>query len=178
MGSEATQLLQVQGGETGQALGPVGAEAKPHGPRISGVLVALHQTGRHSAVDQLDRAVMADQQVASHVPDGRSGTVRMSADREQELVLRWSNASRRGLVGTPTQEPAQPGAKVEQPLVMPLLQRHDPTLSCGRLGAADLGGGAKLVAPAMRGEILRGQVYRDAMWIAGRHQEVVTCRHE
>ena len=126
---EEPELLQVQSGRPGKAVGPIRGEAEPHRPQIA-VRAPLHQPGRTRPVDQLDRAVMAHQQVASHLPDGRAGWVWMAADGKQQLVLGWSHARHGGLVGAPAQEPVQPGAEVEQPLVGSSLQRHHPTLSC------------------------------------------------
>jgi hypothetical protein len=108
---------------------PVPGEAEPDRPRVVGVLAALDQARRHRTVDQLDRAVVADQQVAGDVADGRARRVAVATDREQELVLRRGQPGGDGPVGAPAKEPSQPGAEVEQPLVVPLLQGHGATLT-------------------------------------------------
>ena len=120
----------MQSGQPGKTVGPIRGKATPHRPQIVAVLAPLHQPGRHPPVDQLDRAVMAHQQAASDLPDGRAGWVWMPPDRNQQLLWGWRHARHGGLVGAPAQGPAPPGADVEQPLVVSLLQRHIPALSC------------------------------------------------
>jgi hypothetical protein len=52
-------------------------------------------------VDQLDGAVVAQQQGPGDLADGRPIRVGMAADGQQQLVLGWGEPGRSGLLGAP-----------------------------------------------------------------------------
>jgi hypothetical protein len=83
---------------------------------------ALQQPGGLRPVDQLHRAVVAQQQVPGDLADGGPARVGVAADRQQQLVLRGREAGGGGLLGAPAQEPAQPGPKAQQAFVLGLVE--------------------------------------------------------
>jgi hypothetical protein len=93
-------------------------EPEAHGASIVGVRAAGYEAGGLGAIDQPDRAVVAQQQVVGDVADRRPARVRMTADREEELVLCGSEPGRARLLLAPAQEPAQARAKLQQPPVV------------------------------------------------------------
>jgi hypothetical protein len=101
----------VRGGQPGQALSAVGGEADPD--EAAGVVIApsLHQPGRLGAVDQLDGAVMTEQQVAGQVADGRAAPSAVAFDCQQQLMLGRSQADVARLSLGPVLEAAQASAE-------------------------------------------------------------------
>ncbi len=69
-------------------------EGEAHGSVVVGVGQAVDEAAALGAVDELDHAVVAEQQVIGNVADGRVAVV--AADRQQQLVLRGCQA---GLLG-------------------------------------------------------------------------------
>ena len=61
-------------------------------------------------------------QVAGDLADGGAAGVVMPADGQQQLVLGRGDPGRLGLLPAPGQEPSQPGAEGEQPLVVVVVQ--------------------------------------------------------
>src|SRR5690606_33406563 len=68
----------------------------------------------HRTIDQLDDAVVTQQQVVGHVTDRRD--VAVTPYGEEELVLRAGEAHCLGLVLTPMLEPSQTVTEGEEPL--------------------------------------------------------------
>jgi hypothetical protein len=81
------QLDQVGRGQVVQDLLASAGEPDPDEPAVAGVGRSPHQAGGLRAVDQLDRAVVPQQQVAREIPDGRRLGAGMALDRDQELML-------------------------------------------------------------------------------------------
>ena len=78
-------MLLAQRSELRRAL--VG-QVQPHDAEAVGVRPALDEAGGGRAVDQADRAVVAEQQAVGDIADGRPAGIRVAADGQQELVLR------------------------------------------------------------------------------------------
>jgi hypothetical protein len=87
-------------------------EAHTHHAVVVGIGYSFDEPGRCSAVDELDDAVVAQQQVTGDFPDRRRRA--LTADREQELVLGPGEPDRLGLILAPPLEPSQAVAKGEQ----------------------------------------------------------------
>jgi hypothetical protein len=101
---------------SGQGLDPPRAqvgELESHDSLVMLVIDALHQSSADGAVDELDDAVVPEQEVLGDFPDRRRRA--MPADREQELVLGAGEPDGLGLRFAPVLEPAQPVAEIQQP---------------------------------------------------------------
>lgn len=106
---EAFELLDVEGGERLESLRTHSGEREADDPVIVVVPDADHETGLDGAVDETDRAVVAEQEVVRHLADGRPSRVTVAADREQQLVLGRCEAGRLRLLLAPALESSQPG---------------------------------------------------------------------
>lgn len=84
--------------------------------RVGRVGPAAHEAGRLRPVHELHHAVMAKQQVAGEIADGRRDLARMTLDRDQQLVLDMGQAHRASLVFAPSLKAAQADAKGEKVL--------------------------------------------------------------
>src|SRR5262245_41634777 len=93
---QAVQLLEVGGRERRQAAAAPRREAEPDDAPIVRVDLALDEPGAFGPVDELDGAVVAEQQMFRDVTDRR--IARMAADGEQQLVLRRGQPGRLGLL--------------------------------------------------------------------------------
>jgi hypothetical protein len=100
---EPAELLKVRGAERGAAPRSGWGQLQPHQPPVV-VVVPADEAERFHPVGQLDRAVVADEQVGRQFADGRAGRVGMDAQHQQQLVL------------------GHPGG--EQVLVPPIVQRR------------------------------------------------------
>jgi hypothetical protein len=110
------QLDQVSRSQVVEdSLAPAG-QPDPDEPAVAGVGGSLHQASRLRAIDQLDRAVMPQQQVAREVSDRRRLGAGMALDRDQELMLDMSQPGLASLILAPPLEPAQAAAERQQVL--------------------------------------------------------------
>lgn len=117
----------MQGGERPELVLPEGREADPDHPSIAGDRsFPDHKASGDRAIDQLDHAVVPQEQVIGDVADRRTMRMLVTADREQELMLRRGQSSSRRLIRAPTQEPSQAVAEPEElgVLVVPDPSRH------------------------------------------------------
>ena len=71
-----------------------------------GIADPLDQTGCGCSVDELDNAVVSQQQVLGHLPD--RGRLAVASNGEQQLVLRSGEPDGLCLVLAPVLEAAQP----------------------------------------------------------------------
>jgi len=117
----------VGSGEGGQQRLAVGGEPHPDHAVVVGIGGALHEIRLLCAIDQLDSAVVAEQEVAGDVADRRVAP--MPPDGQQQLVLRRRQALVPGLLLAPVEEAPELVAQVEELLVVPIGQR-----SLARLG--------------------------------------------
>ena len=115
---EVGQLVEVLLAERLELARALLGEAQAHDAEVVVVLAARDQPGLLGAIDEPDRAVMAQHEVAGDVADGRSARVVMTADGEQQLVLGRGEARGLGVLLAPAQEPAQTGAQLEEPPVV------------------------------------------------------------
>lgn len=124
------ELVEVGGGQAVQAFLAIGGEPDAGKAPVVVVAPSLHQLGRLGAVNQLDGAVMTQQQIAGEIPDGRALRSWVALDRQQQLVLGRCQADLARLGLAPVQEPAQAGPECQQVLVVVLGQLthipHDP----------------------------------------------------
>jgi len=97
---------------------PASGEPQAHDTPVVGVVDAPDQARFLGTVDELHRAVVAQQQRVGEVTHGRSAITPMAAYREKELVLRGGDARGDGLRLAPVQELAQRGAELQQALVV------------------------------------------------------------
>jgi hypothetical protein len=98
---------------------------------VDGVGVPVDEPGTHRAVDETDGAVVSQQQCGRYVTDRWSLAVRMSPDREQELVVCGCDADGGCLLFAPMKELAESGPKVEEApvvVVVGLVISHQPDI--------------------------------------------------
>lgn len=98
---------------------PEGREHQPHGASVPLVASANDQTGRHGPIDELDGAVVPQEQMVRHRRDRRAEGVPVPADREEQLVLGRGQSLRTGSLGAPAQEPAKAVPEPQELLVLP-----------------------------------------------------------
>ena len=115
---EVRELLEVLLAERLELPGALIGEAQAHDAEVVGVLAARDQPGLLGAVDEPDRAVVAQHEVAGDVADRRPARVAVAADGEQQLVLGGREARGLGVLLAPAQEAAQTGAQLQQPSVV------------------------------------------------------------
>ena len=112
---ELVEVLLAEGLELARTL--VG-EAQTHDAEVVVILAARDQPSLLGAIDQPDRTVVTEDEVAGDIPDGRSARVVMTADGEQQLVLGGGEACGLGVLLAPAQEPPQTGTQFQQPPVV------------------------------------------------------------
>lgn len=117
------ELLKVRGAERGAAPRSGWGQLQPHQPPVV-VVVPADKAERFHPVGQLDRAVVADEQVGRQFADGRAGRVGMDAQHQQQLVLGRGQAGHGRLLLAPAEEPLQGHPGGEQVLVPPIVQRR------------------------------------------------------
>lgn len=120
---QVRELFEVGLGQGVELCVAGGGERDAH-DALAAIAVALDQAVADGTVDQPDRAVVAQHQIVGDFADGRSGGVRMTPYREQELVLGWRQTSCLGLMVTPADEAAQAGAQLQEMLEIGLLKGH------------------------------------------------------
>jgi hypothetical protein len=121
---EPAELLKVRGAERGASPRSGRGQLQPHQPPAVVVVVPADEAERFHPVGQLDRAVVADEQVGRQFADGRAGRVGMDAQHQQQLVLGRGQAGHGRLLLAPAEEPLQGHPGGEQVLVPPIVQRR------------------------------------------------------
>jgi hypothetical protein len=103
--------------------------AAPAGVRVTRTTLrfagsgCVDQSVPGGAVDQADRAVVAQDQVAGEIADRGAGRIGMALDRQQQLVPGRGQPGRPGLLLAPAQEPPEPSAQFEQVFEISLVKR-------------------------------------------------------
>jgi hypothetical protein len=134
---EVGQLVEVLLAEGLELACALVGEAQAHDAEVVVILAARDQSSLLGAIDEADRTVVAQDEVAGDIPDGRSARVAVTADGEQQLVLGRCEACGLSVLLAPAQEPAQTGAQLEQaPVVLVGGRGHR-----GDCGAIASGGG-------------------------------------
>jgi hypothetical protein len=123
----------VERGEPLKATRPEGCEPETDYALIIWVGGALDQVRGSRPIDQLDSAVVAEEQVPSDLPDCRSPGVVVAADGKKELVLGGSEADGGRLLPAPSQEAAEARAELKKAPVLGVSQcRVEPGRRCCR----------------------------------------------
>ncbi len=94
----------------------VAGHPDPDHPAVFSVRRPLHHPGGFGPVDELDRAVRPQQQVAGQVAHGGRQVLVVPLDRHQQLVLDVGQAFGLSLVFAPALEAPQGNPELEQPL--------------------------------------------------------------
>ena len=122
VGREPLQLLEVGGGEGGQAPGARRCQAHVHDPVIVAVWLAADEPGPLGPVDELDHGVVAQEEVVGQITDRRTAVV--AAHGEQELVLGRGQPGRLRLLLAPAEEAAQTVTEAEETPVLGVVEVH------------------------------------------------------
>jgi drug/metabolite transporter (DMT)-like permease len=112
-------------GELHENARSLGSQAQADHAAVVLVLQALDQARGLRPVHQADGAVMAQEEVAGRVADGRPARVLVAADGQQELVLRGCQPGGFGLLGAPMKEPPEARPEQEQSVVFGILDVAD-----------------------------------------------------
>ena len=123
---DAAQLLEVRAGQRLHPIVTERSEPNPDGALIVRIGVAGNQPDRLGPVDQTHRAVVAHQQIAGYIGDGRPGRIGMPAHRDEQLMLRRRHADRLGRLLAPGQEATQRHTERQQLSELPIRQRSRP----------------------------------------------------
>lgn len=102
------------GGKLGEPAAPERRQRQPDGSLVPPIRSSPNKPGGLRPVHQLHHAVVAEQQMASHVSDGGASRVEVAPHREEKLVLRRGQARGLGLVLAPSQEPTKPVSQAEE----------------------------------------------------------------
>jgi hypothetical protein len=103
---ETLKLVEVGGGEGFEPAQPGIGEFQPHHAVIIAVADAADQSRGFGAFDQAAGAVVSQQEVLSHLANGRPAAVGVPADGQQQLMLHGRESRRLGLFGAPSLEAA------------------------------------------------------------------------
>jgi hypothetical protein len=104
----------VERREASKSLVAGGAERDPDHPVVLRVDLARDETCDLGALDQLDGAVVLEEQGLRDVVDGRAGRAVMPPHHEQELVLGRGDAGRARPGLAPVQEAPELRAQLEE----------------------------------------------------------------
>jgi hypothetical protein len=115
---EALELLEVALTQLAEAATAEGGEGQADDPLVAPVGMAPDQSGSFRPVDELDRAVVPEQEDVGDLPDGRAGATGVPPDGEQQLVLCGREADCHRLCLAPVQEAAQAGPELEKTRVV------------------------------------------------------------
>ena len=105
-------------GQTLEYARPASREPQTHDPAVVGVVDAADQARFLGAVDELHRAVVAQQQRVRKITHSRAAIAEVAAHGEQQLVLRGRDPGPDGLRLAPVQELAQRGPEFQEALVV------------------------------------------------------------
>ncbi len=118
MRAKPVELFEVTLAQLVEAPAAQRGQAQPDDPLVAPIGSTADQPGGFGSVDELDGAVVLEQEYLGDVSNGRPAPVLPAPNREQELVLRRGEPDRRGLFFAPVQEAAEAGAELEEPPVV------------------------------------------------------------
>jgi hypothetical protein len=116
--AEPVELLEVSPAQLVQAPAAQWRQAESHDALIATIGSTADEPGSFGPVDELDRAVMPEQQALGNVSNGRPLPILVTAYRKQELVLCRREPDGRGLLFAPMEKAAEAGAELEEALVV------------------------------------------------------------
>jgi hypothetical protein len=116
--AETVELFEVALTELAETPTPEGGEGQVDDSLVAPVRMAPDQPGSFRAVDELDRAVVPEQEGVGHLPDGRAVPPWVPPHGEQQLVLCRGEADGDRLRLAPVQEAAEAGPELEQTCVV------------------------------------------------------------
>jgi chloride channel protein, CIC family len=108
----------VQLGQLLEATGPERRQAQPDDSTVAAVGRPRDESERLRAADELDGAVVPQQERIGDVADGRAVRIPRSADREEKLVLRGCEVGLGRPLLAPVQESPQLRSELEQPAIV------------------------------------------------------------
>ncbi len=94
LSAKPLQLMAVRHGDLFQDLRPPVGQRDERLPAVSRILPTREQAALHATLDQERGTVVADLQPVGHVSDSDDGIGGMTAEREEQEVLLWRDASR------------------------------------------------------------------------------------
>jgi len=121
---EPIELFEVECGERLEPSGAFVGEAQSDDAMVILAASALHEPGGLGPVNQPNRAVVSEEQVVSDFADGRTVRIAMTADRQEELMVRRSETGGACLRRAPSLEVPEAGSQGEKPSVGGIRQRH------------------------------------------------------
>lgn len=125
---EPGNLSEVQLGEGLEDSCPAVGQLKADDPAVLPVLHPLSPAASLDPVGELDRGVVAEEEIVGDVPDRRSLGITMAPDGEEELVLHVRQAPVPGLLFAPVIEATQLGTKGEEVSILGVRQLGHETL--------------------------------------------------
>jgi hypothetical protein len=102
-GEEAAELVEMGGGQCGEAPIARRRQPEPDDSMVLGVQPALDQPSQLRPIYQPDNTVMSQEQVLGHLTDGGRAAF-VAADGEEELVLSGSHAGIEGVLLAPAEK--------------------------------------------------------------------------
>lgn len=113
---KVVQPGQVRPGQLGYQPVSFRGELNADHSGVGGIGPAPHETGRLGPIHEFHHAVVAEQQVAREIADGRRDPAGMTLDSDKQLVLDVGQAYSASLVLAPSLKAAQADAKGEEVL--------------------------------------------------------------
>ncbi len=114
VGRESRELFQMECGKGFEALCALVGQVQVDDPVVGLAAVAPHESRGLGPVDEFYSAVVAQHEVVRHFTDRGADLVGMAPDREQELVVGWSEPCRARLLRRPALEVSKAGTKGEK----------------------------------------------------------------
>jgi len=122
-GRELDQLFEVSSGELIEQPLSFRGEHEVHDPPVVLIHPPPHEPSLFGSIDELDRAVVAQEEMVGDVADGGRRLVFVAADGEEQLVLLPGETGGAGLLVAPVQEAAQRRAEAEELAVLIVAQQ-------------------------------------------------------
>ena len=127
--TQPAELLEVEVGQCIQVLATVRRQLQAYDAVVPRVAHPLDQPSRVGPIHESHRAVVAEEEVVRHLPDGRTAPVGVATDGEQQLVLGRREAGGLRLLVAPAKEASQAGAQCQKVLIIGVPQLHRLTIA-------------------------------------------------